>query len=171
MGFGDGFELKLHNGYHFSAIDTPESACVYRDNHDEFSTCGNGPGSFYQILALQEYGDWLAGAFDGTTDVHPFADQQKADHWFLFNTRTGERVDASSEADLRAKAAAQGVQLALMPSADFYGAHRFHAYDVLVALLLLTPGVLACLWLFKKARHMLRDGSCGDSVALAESSS
>jgi hypothetical protein len=155
MGFGDGFELRLPNSYHFSAIDTPESACVYRDKRDEFTACGSGPGSFYQVLALQQDGDWLAGAFDGTTDAHPFPDQQKADHWFLFNTRTGERVDANSEADLRTKAAARGVKLALVPAATFYSDHRFHAYDLLVALLLLAPGVLICLWLIKRAKMML----------------
>jgi len=152
FGFGDGFEIPLHNGYHWSAIDEPTAACVYV-NKDEFSACGSDQrNSFYEV-------DWLAGSFDGRSyESFPPEDRQP-DHWFLFNTRTHERVDAISEAELRQKAAQHGVALSLQSSADFYGSHRYHWYDFAIGLMLLLPGIAVMIWLYRKTRRMLREAA------------
>jgi hypothetical protein len=151
FGFGDGFDLPLHNGYRWSAIDEPVAACIYHGEPDEFTNCGNDQrDSFYEVLSLQEDGDWLAGSFDGRSyNSFPPATRQP-DHWFLFNTRTHERQDASSEADLRVRAAQHGITLQLQSSSDFYSTHRYRWYDAMFVLLLLILGAVLALLVYKR---------------------
>jgi hypothetical protein len=173
FGFGDGFDVPLHNGYHWSAIDEPISACVYPGSAGDMSDkCGGSivkPNAFMDVLALQEQGDWLAGAYDSREEHFLYREQQRADRWFFFNTKTRERYETKDEASLARYASQHGFALQLESSSEFYGHHRYHWYDAVFALLLLVPPVFALLWLFKRARQLLREsaGTTGPEIAEA----
>lgn len=165
VGFGDGFDLPLHNHYHWSAIDTTESADVY-DLRDRRATDGEGDThiendnreAFANVLEFQEEGDWLAGAYashDSRFD-NPRG-KLVPDHWFLFNTRTRQRVDADSETQLQAAAVAQGFQLHLQSSDAFYSSHRFNLIDVCVALLLLVLPVIGLYFIWAWMRKLFAE--------------
>jgi hypothetical protein len=160
VGFGDGFDLPLHNHYHWSAIDTTESANVY-DLRDRRATDGEGDThiesdnreAFANVLEFQEEGDWLAGTY--ASHDSRFDDPRGKlvpDHWFLFNTRTHQRIDADSETQLQAAAVAQRFQLHLQSSDAFYSSHRFKLVDGCVAMLLLFLPVVGLyfLWAWMK---------------------
>ena len=164
FGFGDGFDLPLNNGYHWSAIDITEVAAVY-DLNDRKVAGGLGSYSipsgyrnaFDNILSLQQHGDWLAGSFLSNLNHSQFDMNWKPDHWFLFNTKTHERIDARDEAGLKTVAAEHGFAIRLESSPDFYSHHRYRWYDFGFALLLLAPAVFALIWLYRKARHLLHE--------------
>lgn len=161
FGFGDGFDLPLHNGYHWSAIDEPLSACIYKgDMSDMSAACGlpnRNQGTFVDVLAIQEKENWIAGAYDSNEKHFLYQDQQRADRWFLFNTKTDERIDAGNEPDLKQIASQHGLTLHLESSEKFYGHRRYRWYDALVGLLLFVPALIALVWLYKKARRLLRE--------------
>ena len=165
VGFG-GFEIPLHNHYHWSAIDTPESADIY-DQNDQRATDGKGNffvdqtdrNAFANVLELQEEGNWLAGAYgshDSRFDNPP--GKQVPDHWFLFNTRTHQRVDARSEADLQAAATSQRLHFHMQSSDAFYSTHRYTWVDGIAVILLLIPPVSGIIFLWKRIRKLLRTG-------------
>lgn len=164
VGFGDGFDLPLHNHYHWSAIDTTVSAEVY-DVQDKVATDGNGDthiepddkNAFSNVLKFQEEGDWIAGAY-GSHD-NRFDDPSSpnvADHWFLFNTRTHQRFDAKNEEELKSDALAKGVSLHLQSSDTFYSSRRLGWIDLLAGLSLLIPPGALVIYLWKKGRAVLR---------------
>jgi hypothetical protein len=164
FGFGDGFDIPLNNGYHWSAIDITEVAAVYDLNDSRvagslgsYSIPSGYPTAFYNVLSLQQHGDWLAGSFLLTLDRSKFDMNWKPDHWFLFNTKTHERIDAQDQASLKTIAAEHGFSLHLESSPDFYSHHRYGWYDGIAALLLFMPGVFAVAWIYKKARYLLRE--------------
>jgi hypothetical protein len=163
FGFGDGFDIPLHDGYRWSAIDEPISACVYQDNTDGMSrACGlqnHNPNAFVDVLSTQEHGDWIAGGYDSDEKRFIYPEQQRADRWFLFNTKTHERFNADNAANLALLTAQHGFLLHLESSSAFYAHHRYRWYDELVALLLLLPGILMVVWLYKKARLLLRESA------------
>ncbi|MCE0523775.1 MAG: hypothetical protein LV480_12785 [Methylacidiphilales bacterium] len=165
VGFGDGFDIPLHNHYRWSAIDTTDSAEVY-DREDRRATDGQGGthieednrNAFANVLELQEEGDWLAGAY-GSHDSrfdNP-SGKQVADHWFLFNTRTHQRVDASSETELQAAATAQGLHLHMQSSDAFYSSHRLTWIDGIAVIILLIPPVGGIIFLWKRTRKLIRE--------------
>ena len=163
VGFGDGFDLPLHNHYHWSAIDTTDSAEVY-DVQDKTATDGNGDthiepddkNAFSNVRKFQEEGDWIAGAYMSQESFDSPGSQDVPDHWFLFNTRTHERIDARNEDELRNDASAKGIMLRLQASDAFYSSHRLSWIDLSAGLLLLIPPVAFACYLWKKGRAMLR---------------
>jgi hypothetical protein len=172
VGFGDGFDVPLHNHYHWMAIDEPDSADVY-DTRDVRATDGSGDvhvepenrDAFANVLELQEEGDWLAGAF-GTHNArfNQPRGAQVADRWFLFNTRTHERIDAGSEEQLRQAAAAKGFVLRLQSSERFYSSRRWSSVDGVVLLVLSAFPVLVIGWLWREARRLLRNATVSGSA-------
>jgi hypothetical protein len=164
VGFGDGFDLPLHNHYHWSAIDETDSAEVY-DQEDRRATDGGDThieeddrNAFANVLELQEEGDWLAGAYgshDSRFDNPP--GNQVPDHWFLFNTRTHQRVDAKSETELQADAVAKGFHLHMQSSGAFYSSHRLTPIDAIAAIILLIPPAGGIFFLWKRMRKLIRE--------------
>jgi len=160
VGFGDGYDVPLRNHYHWSAIDEPTVAEVY-DTGDRDAT-DNGDthiepddrNAFSNVLQFQQDGDWLAGSYD-SDQAQLDSRKMKSDRWFLFNTRTHERVDVSSEDELRRAAAANGVPLRLQSSEDFYASHHLTWTDGVVASLLLAGAVLALAFLWRAGKRRL----------------
>lgn len=160
LGFGDSYGIPLNNGYHWSAIDEGISGCVFPEAaEDASSSCGLPNLSrtrFVDVLSFQESGDWLAGSFDSDESHFLYPDQQRSDHWFLFNTKTHERYDAPNEAVLARLSVQHGFTLKLESAINFYDHHRYRWYDGAFALLLLAPGLLILLRLYARARRLLK---------------
>jgi len=162
VGFGDGFDLPLDNHYHWSAIDDTDFAMIY-DVRDKSASDGDSihiesddRDAFDNVVELQEEGDWLAGAYVSEDESKRLPGKKVPDCWFLFNTRTHQRLDAKSEDDLRADAAQQGIQLHMQSSDNFYSSHRFGWKDVVVVLMLLLPPPVGLFLLWKAARRALQ---------------
>jgi hypothetical protein len=146
FGFGDGFDIPLSNGYHWSAIDITEVATI----SSKYSVV------FENVLSLQQHGDWLAGSYLSTLDRTKFDMPWKPDHWFLFNTRTHEYLNASDEEDLANLAKAHHFALELEPSANFYTHHRYRWYDAAFAMLLFIPGLIVIIRCWQRGKQMLK---------------
>lgn len=151
LGFGDDFELPLPNGYRWVAVDVPDLATIYDP--------GGEPTYLDHVVSLQRSGDWLAGGTSDRVDRSGDLHDVSADHWFLLNTKNREHFDATSEAQLDQLTAEHGFRLKLQPSSAFYSSHRYRWYDAVVALLLLSPGMLILLSIYRKARRLLRDSA------------
>jgi hypothetical protein len=146
FGFGDGFDIPLSNGYHWSATDLTEVATI----SNKYSVV------FENVLSLQQHGDWLAGSYLSTLDRMKFDMAWKPDHWFLFNTKTQERLNASDEAGLANIAKAHQFALELEPSADFYAHYRYHWYDAAFAIFLFIPGLILLVCCWKRGKQLLQ---------------
>jgi hypothetical protein len=160
LGFGDRFDLPLHNGYHFTAQDTTTDAVIYdfdRTNDGSWDSIGDGPDTVWNVRQLQEHGDWLAGYCSANGAF--ILNGNGGTGWFLFNTRTGDRVDVASEDALRADATAKGFSLQLQSTSDFYFDRSFSVVDVLKLLAeVLLPFGVGVLW-WRLTRWFLRRDS------------
>jgi len=168
FGFGDDFDLPLQNGYHWSAIDEPVSACVYPGTSEDTSySCrlpNTSPTRFMDVLSLQQHGDWLAGSYDSRESHFLYPEQQRSDRWFLFNTKTHEHYDAPNDQALAKLTSEHGFALKLESSSDFYNNRRYRLPDAGMLLLLMAPIVVTGFWLYRKARRLMREATGPDAV-------
>lgn len=168
FGFGDGFEIPLHNGYQFSAIDIPDIATLYRrgsslisDGSSDQISRSHGP-VVDNVFALQQSGDWIYGA-RGTSNPR-FGDNKRVpERWFLLNTRTLKLQEVDSNAKFQGLINATGLSTSLQDAEVFYGTNRYRWYDWLALLLLAVPPLLA-MWLIYKTVKRMRHWATSASV-------
>jgi hypothetical protein len=168
IGFGDQFTVPLRNHYEWNAINEPDSACIY-DTRDRRAIGSEGNvhvesgdrEAFSNVVQLQQRGDWLLGAY--AKDPPPNDTAPIADHWFLFNTKSHERVDVASEQELRSVAISHGLQLDLQASESFYANQRWNWRDGVALLILVAIPLVGLAVLLLKARKIW----CGDTGPVA----
>jgi hypothetical protein len=140
FGFTDRFDVPLHNNYQWTAMDSTDSALIYNLAGTDGGVLSLIPDTHepsWNVLEIQEQGDWLANGLwsNPSQDAAP-------DGWFLFNTRTHQRIDARSEQELQVDAAEKGFRLNLQSCHDFYLRHHFSWIAVLEIILLLAVPVI-----------------------------
>lgn len=149
LGFSDRFDLPLHNGYHWTGVDSPGCGVIYKFAGTDEGYLGSIPNNretFSNVREMQEEGDWIAGYYDSNGNLS--SSNESGPGWFLFNTRTHQRIDAKNEEELRVDAAANGIQLHLQSNRHFY-INRYFTWLVvlkIVGLLLLPILGLFLLW-------------------------
>lgn len=161
FGFGDGFTLPLNNQYQFDAIDIPDYAYIYQRSSDINHSLFSG------VIELQQNGDWLAGSI-AKEDPFNISTERKwtPASWFLFNTRSGEKLEFTSESDLKAAASAHGFELKLQSSEVFYDTYRYKWYDAVVAFLLWLPALIAAVVGFFLTRKWIRAKTAENALAV-----
>ncbi len=145
FGFNDRFDVPLHNDYHWTSVDSPDNGIVYNIVGTDDGYMGSIPHNqetFWNVLEVQEQGDWVAGSLWGNSS------EPIPENWFLFNTRTHQRIDAKNEEELRVATAGKGIQLHLQPCREFYLSRQSRWIAVLqITLLVILPFVgLGLLW-------------------------
>lgn len=147
--FIDRFDVPLHNNYQWTAFEEMDNGVVI---YNKVGTDGGvlnlipNDEAFWNVLEIQEQGDWLAGSISNNS-----SQEQKPDDWFLFNTRTHQNIGATSEQELRVDAAEKGIQLHLQPCREFYLSRHFSWVAVLEIILLLVLPVIGLGLLWKLA--------------------
>lgn len=158
VGFGDGYELPLHNGYRIVAIDTLDSAYVGPASMFASGVFGLREGqrdAFGEVVALQEEGDWIALGWDGRPfDAADAFRKPIADRWALFNTRTKARVDVTSEIQLQSQLARRGMHPQLQTTEQFYNHRRYRWYDALALVALAVPPLVVLVLTLKTVKRM-----------------
>lgn len=144
FGIGDTWYTPLPNGYTLAMMDEPTSADLCPTSG--LDVCPQG-GDLDGITRLQLAGPYMLGQAIGET----------GETYFLFDTRTRQRDDYASEADLAAAARRRRIALALRPVFDIYRAFRFTWVDGLAAATALGVPFLVALggliWLVRLQRR------------------
>lgn len=165
VGIGDSFYCPLPNGYSILTIDEGDQGKVYNSRTD-----GSGQDDVMShIRELQVSGTTLLGASDDQWVQHFGQDNPPSNHYFLFDTQTGTRIDFVTENDLRFAAAKSRITLKLEPISKVYQHYRFTWFDAMAVALLLLPPIVGVGFLIRSLVHLRKNHfSSTDNVLPAE---
>jgi hypothetical protein len=153
IGIGDSYYCPLPNGYSILMIDEGDQGKVYNSKTDG---SGQDDDVMSDVRELQVSGRNLLGASDSQWFQHFGQDNPPSNHYFLFDTQTGTRIDFATENELRIAAAKSGITLKLEPISKVYQRYRFTWFDATAAVLLLLPPIVGLGFLIRSIVRLRR---------------
>jgi hypothetical protein len=154
IGIGDSYYCPLPNGYSILMIDEGDQGKVYNSKTDG---SGQDDDVMSDVRELQVSGRNLLGASDTKWAQHFGQDNPPSNHYFLFDTQTGTRIDFATENELRIAAAKSGITLKLEPISKVYQRYRFTWFDAMAAVLLLLPPIVGLGFLIRSIVHLRKN--------------
>jgi hypothetical protein len=153
VGFGEGFDCPLPNGYALRSIDGTSFTLYDRKNGSAWS--GVAESAAEDVRVMQLAGRYVLGASGKRFELGRPTDA--LDSYFLLDTHNGERTEFKTYEGLSGAAQALNIKTNLTPISDVYYQYRFTWFDAFAGLLLLGPPlarlVLLARWVVRVRRE------------------
>jgi hypothetical protein len=157
VGFGDTATCPLPNGYSLLMIDVPDRGIVFNPKTEPASGILTAQADAVDgVRFLQVSGRYILGASDSQAYSHPETPGDRVDSYFLLDARVGSQTKFATLDALRDSAEKLGIQLKLEPINSVYVRYRYTWFDLLAAILLVLPPVLAAFLLLRWIFHLRR---------------
>ena len=157
VGFGDAATCPLPNGYSLLMIDVFDRGIVFNPR----TQTANGSvvdrsDTVDGVRMLQVKGAYLLGAADSQSGAFSTTQSAHPESYFLLDTRVGTPKRFATFDALRESALQLGIQPKLEPINSVYVRYRYTWFDLLAAILLVLPPVLAAFLLLRWIFHLRR---------------
>lgn len=138
---GDSWQTPLPNGYALMMIDTTDQGTVYNPRtQGGYGSLGSSEDSEFGVRQLQVSGGLMFGARDSGDFSRIGESSTAVDTYFELNTASNRVVEFKTIAELRTRAAEEGITLNLRPFESVFGDYRTTWFDYAAgAVLLLVP--------------------------------
>ncbi|MGC2638447.1 MAG: hypothetical protein WA294_14780 [Acidobacteriaceae bacterium] len=164
-GLGDSWESPLPNGYALLMIDVTDEGTVYNPNTQPLRSGAVGTAdSEFGVRQLQIAGDLIFGARDSGYFGRIDSDSNVVDRYFELDTRNGTCTEYQSLADLRTRAAREGVRLQLRPFDTVFDQYRWTWFDFAAAAALVIVPIVCFLLLVRWVWRIRRESVAATSV-------
>ena len=157
-GLGDGWETPLPNGYALMMIDVTDEGTVYNPKTQrDFDSVASRQDAVFGVRQLQVSGNHIFGARDSGYFERIGHDSSAVDTWFELDADGNHPVEFKTLAELKQRAASEGITLQLRSFYSVYSEYRFTWFDYSAfAILIIVPTlglVLLAFWIWRVRRR------------------